>query len=70
MVARGYADVALTQYHLISNWTRIFPNHFELVPVASAERFFVNIAIGRIIDPMRPRVLKAFEEFFFNRARA
>src|SRR5499433_80156 len=33
MVARGYADVALTQYHLISYWTRIFPNHFALVPV-------------------------------------
>src|SRR5262249_14946904 len=28
MVARGYADVALTQYHLISYWTRIFPNRF------------------------------------------
>src|SRR5216683_2427331 len=38
MVARGYADVALTQYHLISYWTRIFPNHFELVPVSGAAR--------------------------------
>src|SRR5205807_5029093 len=38
MVARGYADVALTQYHLISYWTRIFPNHFALVPVSGAER--------------------------------
>jgi hypothetical protein len=69
MVARGYADVALTQYHLISYWTRIFPNHFELVTVANAERFFVNIAIGRVIDPLRPRATKAFEEFFFSRAR-
>jgi hypothetical protein len=39
MVARGYADVGMTQYHLISYWTRIFPNHFELVPIAGAERF-------------------------------
>jgi hypothetical protein len=69
MVARGYADVALTQYHLISYWTRIFPNHFELVPVSGAERFFVKIAFSRVIDPPRPRALKAFEEFFFSRAR-
>ena len=69
MVARGYADVALTQYHLISYWTRLFPNHFELVPVSGAERFFVKIAFGRVIDPLRPRALKAFEEFFFSRAR-
>ena len=69
MVARGYADVALTQYHLISYWTRIFPNHFELVTVASAERFFVNIAISRVIDPLRSRAMKAFEEFFLSRAR-
>src|SRR5713101_8799457 len=69
MVAHGYADVALTQYHLISYWTRIFPDHFELVPVSGAERFSLKIAFGRIIDPLRPRALKAFEEFFFSRAR-
>jgi Bacterial extracellular solute-binding protein len=69
MVARGYADAALTQYHLVSYWTRIFPNHFELVPVSGAERFFVKIAFGRVVDPLRPRALKAFEEFFFGRAR-
>jgi Bacterial extracellular solute-binding protein len=69
MVARGYADVALTQYHLVSYWTRIFPNHFQLEPVAGAERFFVNIALARSIDPMRPRAVHAFEEFFFSRAR-
>jgi Bacterial extracellular solute-binding protein len=69
MVARGYADVALTQYHLISYWTRIFPNHFALVPVSGAERFFVKIAFGRVVDPLRPRALMAFEEFFFSRAR-
>ncbi len=33
MIARGYADVGLTQYHLISYWVRTFPNHFELVPI-------------------------------------
>ena len=69
MVARGYADVALTQYHLISYWTRLFPNHFELVPVSGAERFFIEIAFGRVVDPLRPRALQAFEEFFFGRAR-
>jgi hypothetical protein len=69
MVARGYADVALTQHHLVSYWTRIFPNHFELVPVSGAERFFVKIAFARILDPLRARAAKAFEEFFFARAR-
>jgi hypothetical protein len=69
MVARGYADVALTQYHLISYWTRIFPNHFDLVPILDAERFFVKIAFGRVTDPLRPRALMAFDEFFFGRAK-
>jgi hypothetical protein len=69
MVARGYADVALTQYHLISYWTRIFPDHFTLVPVSGAERFFVKIAFSRVMDPLRPRAAKAFDEFFFARAR-
>src|SRR5262245_53076528 len=69
MIARGYADVGLTQYHLISYWVRTFPNHFELVPLAGAERYPVKIAFGRVIDPQRPRALKAFEEFFFSRAR-
>jgi len=69
MIARGYADVALTQHHLISYWTRIFPNHFELVAVSGAERFFLKIAFGRVVDPLRPRALRAFDEFFFSRAR-
>jgi len=69
MVARGYADAAFTQYHLVSYWTRIFPNHFELVPVEGAERFFVKIALARAIDPLRPRAATAFEEFFFSHAR-
>jgi Bacterial extracellular solute-binding protein len=69
MVARSYADVAFTQYHLISYWTRIFPRHFELVPVSGAERFFVKIALGRVVDPPRLRARQAFEEFFFDRAR-
>jgi hypothetical protein len=33
------------------------------------ERFFVKIAFARVIDPLRLRALKAFEEFFFDRAR-
>jgi extracellular solute-binding protein len=69
MVARGYADVAFTQYHLISYWTRIFPEHFELVPVSGTDQFFVKIAFGRVIDPPHPQPLKAFEGFFFSRAR-
>ena len=69
MIARGYADVGLTQYHLISYWVRTFPNHFELVPIAGAERFPVKIAFGRVAGPLRPEAAKAFEEFFFGRAR-
>jgi hypothetical protein len=69
MVARGYADAAFTQYHLISYRTRIFPRHFELVPVSGADQFFAKIAFSSVIDPLRPRALKAFDEFFFNRAR-
>jgi hypothetical protein len=69
MVARGYADVAFTQHHLVAYWTRIFPRHFELVPVAGADRHFVRIAFARVVDPQRPRALNAFEEFFFGRAR-
>jgi Bacterial extracellular solute-binding protein len=69
MIARGYADVGLTQYHLISYWVRTFPNHFELVPIMGAERFPVKIAFGRVIGPLRPEAAKAFEEFFFSRAR-
>src|SRR6266536_953807 len=69
MIARGYADVGLTQYHPVSYWTRVFPNHFELVPIVGAERFPVKIALSRVTEPLRPRALKAFEEFFFSRAR-
>jgi len=69
MVARGYADAAFTQYHLVSYWARIFPRHFELVPVSGAERFFVKIALARVIDPLRAGAARAFEEFFFSRAR-
>jgi hypothetical protein len=39
MVARGYADVAFTWYHLVSFWARIFPNHFALVPSPARSRF-------------------------------
>jgi hypothetical protein len=69
MIARGYADVGLTQYHLISYWVRTFPNHFELVPIEGAERFPVKIAFSGVIDSLRPRPRQAFEEFFFSQAR-
>ena len=32
-------------------------------------RFALKIAFGRVIDPLRAGALKAFEEFFFSRAR-
>src|SRR5499425_2230247 len=69
MVARGYADVAFTWYHLVSYWARIFPNHFAVVPVPGAEPFFTRIAFGRVDNPLRPRAVKAFDEFFFSRAK-
>jgi len=69
MVARGYADAAFTQYHLVSYWTRLFPNRFELVPIPGAEQFFAKIALARAVEPLRPRAAAAFEEFFFSRAR-
>jgi hypothetical protein len=68
-LARGYADVGVTQYHLISYWVRTFPNHFELVPIMGAERFPLKIGFARVTDPLRQHALKAFEEFFFGRAR-
>jgi len=68
MVARSYADVAFTWHHLVSYWTRIFPNHFELVPVP-AEGFFTQIAFAHVIDPLRARAAQAFDGFFFGRAR-
>ena len=69
MIARGYADVAFTWYHLVSYWARIFPNQFEFVAVPGAEPFFTQIALSRVTDPLRPRAMKAFDEFFFSRAR-
>jgi hypothetical protein len=69
MVARGYADVALTWYHLVTYWARIFPDHFEFVPVAGAEPFSAQIAFGRVSNPLRARAVKAFDEFFFSRAK-
>jgi len=69
MIAAGYADAAVTWYHLVSHWVRIFPNQFELVAVAGAEPFFTQIALGRVAYPLRPRALRAFDEFFFGRAK-
>jgi phage tail protein X len=69
MVARSYADVAFTWHHLVSYWTRIFPNHFEAVSVAGGEPFFTEIALARAVDPLRVRALQAFDAFFFSRAQ-
>ena len=69
MVARGYADVALrniTSFPIGRGYSQITSSW---CPLPGAERFFVKIAFARVIDPMRPRALKAFEEFFFSRAR-
>jgi hypothetical protein len=69
MIARGYADVAFTWYHLVSYWARIFPNHFEFVAVPGAEPFFTQIALARVNNPPRSDAAKAFDEFFLGRAR-
>jgi len=39
------------------------------VPVPGAELFFTRIAFGRVSNPLRPRAMKAFDEFFFSRAK-
>jgi hypothetical protein len=53
----------------VSFWARIFPDQFEFVEVVGAEPYFTQIALGRVIDPLRPHAMKAFDEFFFSRAR-
>ena len=57
MIARGYADVAFTWYHLVSYWVRIFPNQFESIVVPGGERFSTQIASARVSDPLRPRAM-------------
>ena len=69
MIARSYADVALTWHHLVSYWARIFPDHFESVDIPGVERFSTQIALARVNDPLRPQATKAFDEFLFGRAR-
>jgi len=69
MVARGYADIAFTWRHLVSYWARIFPNHFEFVAVPGAEPFSTQIALARVDNPLRSGAMKAFDAFFFSRAR-
>ena len=69
MVARSYADVAFTWHHLVSYWAKIFPDHFESVAVPGAEPFFTEIALARVVDPLRLRAMQAFDEFFFTRAQ-
>jgi hypothetical protein len=69
MVARGYADVAFTWYHLVAFWARAFPEHFEFVAVPGVETFFTKIAFAPTVNPLRSEAAKAFDEFFFARAR-
>jgi hypothetical protein len=69
MIARSYADAAFTWYHLVSYWARIFPDQFEFVAVPGAESFFTQIALARVADPLQARAMRAFDEFFFSRAR-
>ena len=69
MVARNYADVAFTWYHLVSFWARTFTDHFEFVAVPGVESFFTKIAFTGSVNPLRSVAAKAFDEFFFARAR-
>ena len=69
MIARGYADVAFTWRHLVSYWARIFPDQFEAIELAGAEPYFAQIALAQVTNPLRPRATKAFNEFFFGRAK-
>jgi hypothetical protein len=69
MVARSYADVAFTWYHLVSYWARIFPTQFAVVPILGEEPFFTRIAFSRVANPLRPWAVKACDEFFFSRAK-
>jgi hypothetical protein len=56
MIARGYADVGLSQYHLVPHCARIFPDRFELVPIEGTERFSLLIAsAGSLIRSVRRR---------------
>jgi len=69
MIARDYADVAFTWRHLVSYWARIFPDQLESVDVPGAEPFFTRIAFARVNNPLHPTATRAFDEFFFRRAR-
>jgi hypothetical protein len=37
MVARDYADVAFTWYHLVTFWARTYPDHFEFIAARARE---------------------------------
>ena len=63
------ATRALTWSHLVSYWVRTFPNHFEFVAVPGTEPFFTQIAFARVSHPLRSDAAKAFDAFFFGRAR-
>jgi len=45
------------------------PRALRARTVSGADQFFAKIAFSRVIHPLRLRALKAFDEFFFNRAR-
>ena len=69
MIADGYADIGITQYHLCSYFTRTFPSESEVVPITGAEEFGGNIALARVVNPLRERTARAFEEYFMMKAR-
>ena len=45
------------------------PDHFESVAVPGAEPFFTQLAFARVNHPLRSDAAKAFDDFFFGRAR-
>jgi hypothetical protein len=69
MLARDYADAAITWRHLVSYWVRIFPEHFEQIALPGAESYSAQIAFARILEMPRAKAASAFEEFLFDRAR-
>jgi Bacterial extracellular solute-binding protein len=69
MIARNYADVGFSPYHLVNYWVQSFPDLFELVPIEGSERFPNFEAFAQVADAPRPRARAAFTEFFFSHAR-
>jgi hypothetical protein len=69
MIARNYADVGFSPFHLVNYWVQLFPDLFEIVPIEGSERFANFEALAHVADPPRPRARAAFTEFFFSHAR-